>query len=232
MRMIPILYSTPMVQAILLDKKSATRRTKGLEGINKSPEKFMYDGLALPCPVPLRDENHHWFNILDDDGKDTGNYQTVKCPYGQVGDVLWVRETFLNISEFKEAPLFSNVLGDFVYKADTDFIGCNQWKPSIHMPKKAARIFLEIQSITIERLQEITEIGAIAEGIEQVGVNMMDHPLYKIYNNLHPDRDGIIYPKVSFCSLWESINGVDSWELNPWVWVIEFEKTEKPQNII
>jgi len=215
MKFIPILYSTPMVQAIHLCTKTKTRRTKGLENVPKN-------AVFLGC----RESKEKGIGFYFSDGTN-GNMQgfyppglneDLYCPYGQVGDILWVRESFFH-SYYDENDQC------YIYKADLKPVGATlfKWKPSIHMPKKAARIFLQIKSVTIERLQDITEADARSEGV----INLL--PNWKSYDNAQP----YCYTAIgSFITLWKSINGVDSWELNPWVWVIEFEKVEKPENFI
>src|SRR6187551_1462081 len=120
----PILYSTEMVLGILDERKTKTRRTKGLEYINNAPDRWV-----IKPSLELGKTNYTFEDIF-------GLEKFVpKCPYGKVGDILWVRETWNNWGA-KEVP--------FVYRA-TDLRSCgHNWKPSIHMPKKAARIWLQI----------------------------------------------------------------------------------------
>lgn len=133
--------------------------------------------------------------------EDADGFGSVKCPYGQPGDLLWVRETFFDTRPFKQAPLFQNG-NDFYYKADGSFIGDHKWKPSIHMPKVAARIWLQVEEIRVERLNEISEEDAIAEGVSFItrtsGICYMD---YNIIEYVYP-----ITAKQSFKSLFLSIN--------------------------
>lgn len=212
-----------MVQAILNGTKTETRRLKGLDLINKNPRNWRYDGLD----DDLGYQNNHWFETVDTDNNPIEGYNYVKCPYGKAGDVIWVRETW--------AP----ALNEICYKADysSEVLAEDRnkglWKPSIHMPKAAARIWLQVESIHCERLQSITDGGAIAEGIEIVGFNYWKMPLYKHYTS--PNAiDCFSTPYDSYMSLWESINGSESWNKNPWVWVIKFKvlsTTGKPQNL-
>ena len=140
--------------------------------------------------------------------------RNVSCPYGKPGDLLWVRESFVKFETFNET-LFS-------YKASPKTNLDVNWKPSIHMPKDAARIWLRITNIRVERLKNITHEDALAEGILDFGDGT-----YKNYfkNKGLRTQDGVecILPIASFQSLWCSINGNESWEANPWVWVIEYE---------
>ncbi len=132
-------------------------------------------------------------------------YCGVKCPYGQVGDVLWVRETWMPQDE------------GICYRADGEKPSWveDKWKPSIHMPRKLARIFLEIISTHAERVQDITEEDAKAEGAKA----------------MHLDDLGQTWKthKRGFQSLWDSINEKRGfgWDKNPWVWVVTFKKVRK-----
>jgi len=208
----PILFSTPMVQAILERRKTMTRRIS---------------------------KHQHWsFSELIDvneNGITQKNDRTVSCPYGQPGDKLWVRETWAKYRAFGESVLAD---APFIYKADQD--ECDQypclidgevicvsnrggWKPSIHMPKAAARIWLEIVSVKVERLQDITVEDAIKEGIKKEKFTPTGEECYYFYPCKDLRDDSYLDdPKTSFYSLWKSINSQDSWDANPWVWVIDF----------
>lgn len=165
----PILFSTPMVEALLEGRKTQTRRIVNFG--------------------------------LHPDGN-TNNYPPLNaCPYGNVGDLLWVRETFWeNISDKSFAWYETDV---FPIDAKRDDV---KRKPSIFMPKWASRLTLEITGIRIERLQDITNADSIEEGT----------PDYRSYFNGFTMKD-------CYRKLWQSINGEDSWLNNPWVWVIEFK---------
>jgi len=200
----PILYSTPMVQSLLDDIKKMTRRINGLAKVNSNPEDWeyvrFYDGYAKFC------ENHNHINEL-----------YLKCPYGKVGDILWVRETWNERSEHAISLGFEK----FFYKAG--WIGCTEkgWKPSIFMPKDACRIRLEITDIRVERLQDISEEDAKNEGayrgILRDGPNT-EKGQFHLEFNVHG------YYKTGFEFIWKVINGKESWNANPWVWVILFKK--------
>lgn len=210
----PILFSTEMVQAILEGRKTQTRRTKGLKVVNDNPDSYLFNSFSI-------DNKNATFKRLE------GMWQGVDVPY-KTGDVLWVRETFFRTKYHEHAPLFKNK-GKYVYKATDDFIGCHKWKPSIHMPKEACRLFLKVTNVRVERLKEISENDAIAEGVDKKG------ELYYDYYSEIPQVGRDFYykietAKISFMGLWCKINGVDSWRSNPWVWVIEFERIEKPEN--
>jgi hypothetical protein len=233
MRFIPILCSALMVKAIHLGTKTKTRRTKGLENVPKN-------AVFLGC----RESKEKGIGFYFSDGTN-GNKQgfypglneDLYCPYGQVGDILWVRESFFH-SYYDENDQC------YIYKADLKPVGTTlfKWKPSIHMPKKAARIFLQIKSITVERLQDISEADARLEGVmyyydEYLERNkFFDYVIHSAFIKEEPKKEFRFYPwdcaVESFNSLWKQINGFDSFNSNPWVWVIEFEKVEKPENFI
>ena len=172
-----IIFSGPMVRAILEGRKTQTRR--------------------VVKPQPPEDA----ILTVDDFGRcllgsahSFWNY--VKCPYGAPKNRLWVRETFA-----LESPTCA------VYQADqTDKTVVERWRPSIHMPRCASRITLEIVSVRVERLQDISEEDALDEG---VFLNSTTHWATEAREAYH--------------RLWESINGPGSWDKNPWVWVIEFK---------
>lgn len=207
----PILFSTPMVQSILKNVKNQTRRTKGLENINKNPSIYKYNGVLANNSI-----KHVFARLWKNNHVETIH---IDCPYGQIGDVLWVRESFV-----KEGNSYLHRASHTLFE---EFI---KWKPSIHMPKDGARIFLEITDIKAERLQDISNDDAINEGVEKVISIGTEGCMYKDYVN---DIPGVYYiAKVSFHSLWNKINGIKSWDANPWVWVIKLKKTQKPQNFI
>lgn len=178
----PILFSSPMVNAILQGKKTQTRRI-----VKNTALQLLLSGHTpeLVCAE--------------------------FCPYGLPGDILWVRESWHDHTEsIKGLP---DGLGGYIdtpvydYKAnhiDDKWI-LLKWRPSIHMPRAACRIMLEITNIHVEHLHDITENDAVSEGCASGG-------------------DWDTAPTVIFSNLWKKINGPDSWEENPLVWVIEFKK--------
>lgn len=200
----PILFSTPMVQAILEGRKTMTRRI-----VKPQPNAIAPFEYGMPTEAYYGDWPH------------SGYAKELKCPYGQPGDHLWVRETFQHTKILNINPEDKNY--GYVYKADgqpwEDYEGWT-WKPSIFMPREASRIDLLIKSIRVERLQDISDKDAINEGIEVI--HESDYTVYKNY--LLKVKLGSVNPIKSFRTLWQSINGPGSWEANPWVWVIEFER--------
>lgn len=194
----PILFSTEMVRAIIDGRKTMTRRVVKPQPIDHISE----------VPRSIQNEND-WGKFLweDEEGKSNLKYS----PYGQIGDVLWVRETW--------SPLVTGGDKNFylvLYKADGSEPSSVGWKPSIHMPRFASRIFLRITNIRVERLNDITEEDAKREGVKPIDNG------YKQYLRTRLDKV-TEYATYSFMTLWESINGKGSWDQNPWVWVIEFE---------
>ena len=199
----PILFNTEMVRAILDGRKSCTRRlVKFLSGENPRWTGYIKDGLML-------------YN-----GKNEPCIR--KAPY-QLGDILYVRETW---GEGYEE-------GTYIYRASDKLAGLPTFKesskliyhPSIHMPKEAARIWLKVTDVRVERLQEITEDGAKAEGsIDNRG---FIHSPENEYDRIHTARE-------HFIGIWDSTikkSDIDryGWDANPYVWVIEFKRCKKPE---
>lgn len=173
----------------------STEMVKAILAGNKTQTRRVVKYKFLVCNEPL-------FSVRN--ANTTG-----RCPYGKPGDVLWVRESWQHWLNDKGEPS-----GSFMYKlSDENFNGIG-WKPSIHMPKTACRLFLQIKNIRVERLHDISEQDAKAEGVETLN-------FYEGYE---------VSSRGKFEGLWNLINGIDGWELNPWVWVIEFERIEKPKN--
>lgn len=226
----PILFSAPMVRALLAGTKTQTRRIA--KPSRKYPFEFIGSGTKADpdwndpsCWGFLSEDGDAW--LLKDGTKEPDIHQ-IPCPYGQPGDQLWVRETHFNwwsIDKGNPAGprVFSHVAA---FAADGyELEHGEKWIPSIHMLRAASRILLEIVSVRVERLQDISEEGAIAEGIEIVSLKGLRTgvPLYRNYGCPQiPDRSA----RYSFQTLWGSINGTGSWEVNPWVWVIEFKRID------
>ena len=221
MKFIPILFSTPMVQAIIEGRKTMTRR------VLKSQQTEDYQLLGYDEDGSMGKGKVGYCSFESD-----ADILNIKCPYGKVGDVLLVRETFTMVS-WAEGTTARKVHTH--YKADNDLIGEHKWKPSLFMPKAACRIFLKITDIRVERLQDINRADAINEGIiSWVDERMKSKPIrYASYCDFDNPTDPATYtscPINSFETLWQSINGKESWEANPWVWVISFKRIEKPSD--
>lgn len=220
----PILFSTPMVQAILEGKKTQTRRI-----IKPQPSECDHTSFVdadwkntgfTPSRISIKYGRLYCANCGagTERSKDYGGQM---CPYGKTGDILWVRESWRFAGGYEKKP-DTRVMSpaDFIYRADEEWSG--PFKPSIHMPRNACRIFLEITDIRVERLHDISEEGAIAEGIEDLtGGQKLS---FRNYINGHP-----MTPVGSFKSLWKKINGEENWNQNPWVWVIEFKPIKSIQ---
>ena len=150
------------------------------------------------------------------------------CPYGKPGDRLWVRETWQGPLFYDEIPedwnsdkyktpeyCYYKASGDSCDFTDSDDNFVERWSPSIHMPRWASRILLEVTNVRVERLQDISEEDAIAEGVD--GENEAAKIGAEWYEK----------PKRAYRRLWKSINGTGSWDLNPFCWVIEFKVISK-----
>lgn len=204
-----MLFSAEMVNAILDGSKTQTRRTQGIL-VNDEPNNwtlnpdFAEDGMFI-------------FRNSDN----TQGYFPV--PRFDKGDIIWVRETFFPKEIHEEPP------GTIAHYKATDAFASNKWKPSIFMPKKACRLFLKVKNVKIERLQQISEIDAISEGCAKYG------PFGEYKGSLHPNGGMMRYRAYSkasraFQCIWETVNGSVSWNKNPFVWVIEFERIDKPKD--
>lgn len=203
----PILFSAPMVRAIIDGTKTQTRRAL-------RPDLFISSGGAVVRMVSA--------------GPATTGIQDAHCPYWrEPGDRLWVRETWARDDED----------GALMYRADLGRDGCAdaweqgriegvpryRWRPSIHMPRWASRITLEVTGVRVERLQDISAGDCISEGIG-----------FDVRYGGHCLPDGSHFhasdPRVSYWSLWDAINGAGSVERNPLVWVVAFRKAHNVGN--
>jgi len=203
----PIIFSAPMVRAILAGTKTQTRRV-----VKPQPPEAL-PAYAPKVYWPARDR-HMTCNDLDGaaylqlerpsdyDGAHVmrGGFG-FRCCYGQPGNRLWVRESFRDAR--------AAMLGRVLYRADGENI-CG-WKPSIHMPRHLSRITLEVTDVRVERLQDISVADAMAEGVVECNENL---------RGLEPCMEW----RYAYEDLWDSINGPGSWDANPWVWVIEFKR--------
>lgn len=211
----PILFSAPMVRAILDGRKTQTRRI-----MKPSPTGIWGQGIP---------EGSEFFFVH---ANIRGEHRWLPCPFGKPGDRLWVRETFVTGHDYIAGELITsdedgNDLPEKVWYRATDgeFRWFEddvemepKWRPSIHMPRWASRITLEITSVRVERLQDISESDAQAEGVYR-------HP---IAGWLPCAQEGHVhlYADTAFRHIWQSAYGEDSWVLNPWVWVIEFRRLQ------
>lgn len=188
----PILFNTENVRALLEGRKTVTRRVVKPQPLDK-PMVFndVEEGINIVCHIAGKEVLYNYFP-----------------PY-QPGDILWVRETWAK-----------SMAGTFMYRADDKAIMVERWHPSIHMPREAARIFLRVTGVRVERLQDINGLHAKEEGCEgYVHIN----PLYGCPETVH-----------NFKTLWDSTlkpadRPVYGWDANPWVWVIEFERISREE---
>lgn len=210
-----LLFSTEMVRALMDNRKTETRRLRGLDEVNQNPDRWKVCGHS-------RYDNRVWWMLTEKARPYHSEVErmVIPCPF-KIGP-CWVRETFSKIYyEWVDAE------PTFIYKADDDNSGLDRiWKPSIHMPFIAARNFIHIDDVRPERLNDITEEGAIAEGVEPVTTDPKTHRSH--YMN-YPVHKGYQFSAIeSFQSLITSINGPECWEKNMWVWVIKFHRISKP----
>jgi hypothetical protein len=229
----PMLFSAPMVRAILDGSKTQTRRIVKHKG-ELPPEWATFaqpmsnlrkDGSWSPGNVFRWSEEQTQGQPLKSLRRWPGNgpdlvydWYAIPCPYGKPGDHLWVREAWAETRPVG-SPLPATM---FVYReADnrTDYGG--PWKPSIHMPRKASRILLEVVSVRVERLQDIAEVDALAEGIDRERMVEGQDSFDIIADG---NMTGRPTPISCYRELWESINGAGSWSANLWVWVIDFKR--------
>lgn len=207
----PILFNGAMVRAILAGRKTQTRRPlrAGLdpERLGETMSKADWRKVNRDMPVAFG--------------------AAYLCPFGQPGDRLWVRETWMDLTgtgighwdtagkPMRYAYGAESPSGSASDEARKDF-GL-KWRPSIHMPREACRLVLEITGVRVERLQAISDSDALAEGIEEL-------------NGRYSHNGGSCKcrtPAGSFHELWTSTGG--DWDSNPWVWVIEFKQIDSPQ---
>lgn len=214
----PILFSAPMIRAILNGTKSQTRRVVKLQP---------YEGVTIVGPeyyAPVAydkqgemEPGKEIYGIYDEDGE-----WGVKCPYGVPGEKLWVREAWF--PRCSDAERYGTE--EVIYRADGGCAIQPKWKPSIHMPRWASRLNLIVTGVRVERVQEISETDVKAEGVYQCLKMSSFSGLH--YEQITPEE---MNPRIygPFISLWDSINkkrGFE-WSENPFVWVIEFEKEAK-----
>ncbi|WP_199635088.1 hypothetical protein JEM67_09820 [Serratia sp. PAMC26656] len=210
----PVIFNGEMVRAILDGRKTQTRRVMKVQPkpSKTRPGDFWFSSKKLESMVHVSDfmpgnspiaDCHHFF-------------QEHCCPFGQVGDRLWVRETFMDLTGTGIEATTGKFDG-FAYRADTPAGSYGdevrkeyglKWTPSLHMPRKACRILLEITAVRVERLNDISEEDAKAEG----------YPVER-------EVDGGAHdPWLWFRDLWDGIYPDNDFKVNPWVWVIEFKR--------
>ena len=225
-----MIFNGEMVRAILNGRKTQTRRIMKVQPVLNGSFYEVYGA--------------GWIQSMKSVPAIPGHSLASNCPFGLVGDRIWVRETWGVVSHeldedgriqpwspdrpataIHEMPFGNGYYsGHAIYAADGEFTwgdddgyedGRSCWKPSIHMPRAACRTLLEVTGVRVERLNSISQEDAQAEGMELTGWR----PTYS-----DPDSGGEVWtPYDNFAQLWESIYGEGSWHANPWVWVIEFK---------
>jgi hypothetical protein len=232
----PILFNGEMVRAILEGRKTQTRRVikdfpeyhKGTEAPQAKrgePPRHPSSYFDCYCNKPRTEANPRgmsdrwcWWDEYDRMGNGW-----LKCPFGVPGDRLWVRETWGDGEENNCEPgVYYRATDPAWDKEETGF----RWKPSIHMPRWASRISLEVTGVRVERLNDISEADAEAEGASKV---LWFCPAGKPECRMNLGKDVFDISYINgFANVWESINGPGSWAENPWVWVLEFKRIEVP----
>lgn len=241
----PILFSASMVQSLLAGRKTQTRR------------------IIKPQPGPQHTAISRAV-IADGSGRETWMYKmgeatkvdAVKCPYGQTGDILYVRETHFargvwvidgqtKTGKVRKRFVPDGGAEDYCFDETVNALGetftlpveksirtyVNGWykRPGIHMPKDVARLWLRVKNVRVEQAQEISEQDAVAEGIEYWTDENDMELLDATFRNYLTNERNLVTSYASFTTLWQKINGFESWDANPWVWVVEFERIEKPK---
>ncbi|ENZ8839184.1 hypothetical protein PG938_03385 [Klebsiella pneumoniae] len=208
-----MIFNGEMVRAILDGRKTQTRRIMAPQPADDIERCIFPNPEAIGWKSSLRHKH----------GSTTAHF----CHYGKPGDRIWVRETWARYNIDQNSH-------DIAYRATTpaDWPEEGLWRPSIHMPRWASRILLEITDVRVERLNAISPEDAESEGLERTNfTGFGDEPGLPSY----PEPDVYFdplkkqwkeYPPEAFAGLWESIYGEGSWNANPWVWVIEFKRVE------
>lgn len=211
----PILFNGDMVRALLAGTKTQTRRV-----VKPQP---VWNADLVPngweWRVPIEKGPLYKWPVASDFSIELAR----RCPYGQPGDRLWVRETWARDDE-DGTMLFraddNEATRTWEHERIVSGLPRYRWRPSIHMPRWASRILLEIVSVHVERLQEISEEDAKGEGLYQDQAGR-----WTTYSATEQHREHL-NPVEAYRELWESINGDGSWDANPWVWVVEFKRVE------
>jgi hypothetical protein len=228
----PILFNSPMVRALLDGSKTQTRRIVKAQSVDWAQA--------------VDEEDIHgreFFMVCGE--KEAGGLRPIlagiTCPYGQAGDRLWVRETWADLEQLSGG----NFARQAIYCADDierygdedEYVDVTapdmRWRPSIHMPRWASRILLEITGVRVERLQDIGEVDALDEGILSVRTKEWDLAHFPDWRKAFDEACARCErppvgprPSQSYRALWESISGAGSWDANPWVWVVEFKRVQ------
>jgi hypothetical protein len=249
---IPILYSTEMVKAQVEGRKSMTRRIVKCDKVTEFPEEWIYRKFGGMAIDPYTDWHHQFLN-------DFGRiYSEVKCPYGKPGDLHWVKETF-TVLEYEASTKMVHVMYEDAKTMlctlnDTEWSKFEKWqektvrKSSLFLFKSMSRIWNKVKNVRCERLHNISEADILAEGVRipvnGIGTNKVLLRIGEANTALSFLPDGCLLPDAPrltqyqllfahMAELWCEINSRESWDANPWLWVIEFEiksTTGKPSS--
>lgn len=247
-----ILFSAPMVRAILDGTKTQTRRVVNVPRMEKigpassdTPEDFGFyaEGKRFSGWMVLA-------RGIKSRGATNNDDASIPCPFGEPGDRLWVRETYL-VDDFQhdepgarkrantDRELREAFLREIYYRADGECCdqiaecGCEGrpgWTPSILMPRWASRITLEVTDVRVERVQSISDDDILAEGVtveavrELLGSDFVSEPLTSVFDTVTPVED--LAPRDLWRVGWSAINGAESWDANPWLWCLTFRRVE------
>lgn len=229
----PILFNTEMVRAILDGRKDATRRI--VKGFIPDDAVWGYTAFTPKGYISCRG------TFADGYGE---KFFKLPC---EPSDILYVRETWErfecwncegdergNCPKEPQKSVLDKTCGCYMYRATNEIRGDARWHPSIHMPKEAARIWLKVTDVRVERLQSITEGGAIREGAEGEKCHHTNTGAFGCTDCMN--TGWIEPPQIEFMQIWNSTikeSDLDryGWDANPWVWVIEFERCEKPEGV-
>ncbi|EDY8451024.1 hypothetical protein GQP35_004015 [Salmonella enterica subsp. enterica] len=206
-----MIFNGEMVRAILEGRKTQTRRP-----VKPQPELTERSGFSWNGVV---------FGSGSDDRETNRNFAHVKCPFGKPGDRIWVRETWAEAGA--SAPDLKLYRANYPAHVPTHYENVPpaedvRWTPSIHMPRWASRITLEIIDVRVERLHSISERDALREGLFQLPASGR----YCLQPGMQYFGMASHNAKEVYSWLWASIYGEESWAANPWVWVIEFKRVE------
>jgi hypothetical protein len=214
----PILFSAPMIRALIDSRKTQTRR------IMKPQPQKNFDGWDWGWLVPGKNVTPGTAITWRDDHDPSPAFRHWYCPYGRAGDLLWVREAFIHGHPYDGSHFGKEKIW---YRADNDLDEWQgedgemtehiPWKPSIHMPRAFSRLTLEITNVRTQRLQDITPEDAIAEGLRIFDYKGLPAYAWKEDGNGHGS------PKGAFWALWDHVNGPESWKENPWIWALTFK---------
>jgi hypothetical protein len=242
-----VIFSTPMALAAIELRKTITRRMRGLEHLNENPNQWavcrQLDWLENVKGGGVQEfpgrTGSSWIALKDNLGLTDGGYYVFSCPFGEVGDRIWMRETYYPTDSPINGPIYK---ADFHQVESPDksisktawlsdgkngswngyFLG--KWKPSIHMPRVACRFVAELIEIRLERLQSITEEEAELEGVHCYGEPTPGQKVFKNYLLAESEDIGVLSATYSFMTLFAMLHSQELVDLNPWVWVLKFKQ--------